>query len=111
MLVAFINTLPETMLKISLVDGRTECRLVLEGKLIAPWAAELRTACEDVRADLHGRELVVDMKDLMTISQEGENVIMELMKEGVRFRCCDVFTKHIVNQLSRRATREAPETK
>jgi len=32
------------MLKISVIDRRTERRLVLEGKLIAPWVAELRTA-------------------------------------------------------------------
>lgn len=99
------------MLKISLVNGRTQRRLVLEGKLVAPWAAELRHACESARADLHGRDLVIDMKHVMTISQEGENVLVQLMKDGVRFRGCDVFTKHIVKQLSRRATREAQETK
>ncbi len=32
------------MLKISVVDSRIERRLVLEGKLIAPWVAELRTS-------------------------------------------------------------------
>jgi len=30
------------MMKISLVDGLTQRRLIVEGKLIAPWAAELR---------------------------------------------------------------------
>ena len=94
------------MLKISLVNGRTQCRLVLEGKLIAPWAAELRSVCENARADLHGRELVIDMKHVTTISQEGENVLMQLMKDGVRLRCGDVFTKQVVKQISRRASRE-----
>lgn len=99
------------MLKISLVDGRAQRRLILEGKLIAPWAAELRSACETARTDLQGRELVVDMKHVMTISQEGENVLAQLMRDGVKFRCSDVFTKHIVQQVSRRACRDIQETK
>jgi hypothetical protein len=63
------------MLKISVIDRRTKRRLVLEGKLIAPWVAELRSAYETARADLQGHELVVEMKHITTISQEGDNVL------------------------------------
>ena len=38
------------MLKISGVESRSERRLILEGKLLAPWVTELRTACEKARA-------------------------------------------------------------
>ena len=91
------------MLKISLVDCRTQLRLIVEGKLIAPWAAELRSACEEARAKLCGRELVVEMKHVTTISQEGENVILELINGGIRFRGHGVFTKRVLKQLTRRA--------
>ena len=99
------------MLKISLVENRTRCLLVLEGKIIAPWAAELRTACEKVRADLRDRELVVDMKHITVISQEGENVLLNLLNEGVKFRCHDVFTKLVLKQVARRASRNVKEAK
>jgi hypothetical protein len=99
------------MLKISFVDTRTRCLLVLEGKLIAPWAAELRSACEKARADLNGRELVVEMKHITIISQEGENVILELIHEGVKFCSRGVFTKHILKQLTRRARLHVREIK
>jgi len=99
------------MLKISLVDGHARRRLIVEGKLIAPWAAELRSACEKARADLNGRELVVEMKHLTTISQEGENVIVELINEDVTFCSSGVFAKHILKQLTRRARRELRETR
>lgn len=99
------------MLKISTIDNRTQRRLILEGKLIAPWVAELRTACESARADLRTRELLIDMKHVTIISQEGENALMQLLKDGAKFHCCDVFTKHIVEQLSQRASREVQETK
>jgi hypothetical protein len=95
------------MLKISLIDSATQRRVIVEGKLIAPWVAELRNACERARADLGGRELVVEMKHISTISQEGENVILELMDGGIKFRCHGVFTKHVVKQLSRRVCRNS----
>jgi hypothetical protein len=93
------------MLKISLVDNARQRRVIVEGKLITPWATELRSACEKARADLGDRELVVEMKHVTTISQEGENVILELINEGIRFRCQGVFTKHVVKELTRRASR------
>lgn len=95
------------MLKISLIDSATQRRVIVEGKLIAPWVAELRNACGRARADLRGRELVVEMKHISTISQEGENVILELMDGGIKFRCHGVFTKHVVKQLTRRACRNS----
>jgi anti-anti-sigma regulatory factor len=93
------------MLKISTLENSRQCRLVLEGKLIAPWAGELKTTCERARAELHGRKLVVDIKYLISISQEGESVLLELMDEGVKLRGCGVFTKHILRQLAQRKRR------
>ena len=90
------------MLKISLIDSARHRRLVVEGKLIAPWAAEVKSACEKARADLHGRELVVEMKHVTTVSDEGERVVLELMKEGIKFRSSGVFTQCIMRQISRK---------
>jgi hypothetical protein len=97
------------MLKISMVESPSQCRLVLEGKLTHPWASELRNECSRTRGDLHGRELIVDIKNLMAISQEGENVLVELMNGGVRIRGCGVFTKHVLKQLARRTRNELGE--
>ncbi len=99
------------MLKISIIDGARRRRLILEGKLIAPWAAELTRACEEAKADLCGRELVVEMKHITTISQEGENVLVDLLNRGLKFRCDGVFTKHVMKQLTRRANRNLAEEK
>jgi hypothetical protein len=59
------------MLKISLVDGQRQRRLIVEGTLVAPWASELTTACERAKADLDGRELIVDLRSVTGISSEG----------------------------------------
>jgi len=99
------------MLKISLVENARSRRVIVEGKLIAPWAAELRSACEKARADLQGRELVIEMKHITTIGHEGENLIIDLINGGIKFRCDGVFTKQVVKELTRRAGRNLGEVK
>lgn len=89
------------MLKISVVEGRKQRRLVVEGRLVPPWSAELKAACERAGSGLDGRELVIDLKNLTTISQQGEKLLLELMKQGVRLRGCGVFTNEILKQLAR----------
>lgn len=91
------------MLRISTIEGQTERRLIVEGKLVWPWSAELRSECERANTDLLGRRLVVDMRHLTAISQEGENVLLELIQKGVKFHCSGVFTKHVLKQVARRA--------
>ncbi|HWX54685.1 MAG TPA: hypothetical protein VN176_08860 [Verrucomicrobiae bacterium] len=90
------------MLKISVVDSCTQRRLVLEGRLIAPWVDELRTAWKMAKTEPDGRELVIDMGNVMVISQEAENTLLQMMNEGARFRCSGVLTKHVLQQLMRR---------
>ena len=97
------------MLKISVVDTSKRRRLVIEGKLIAPWTSELATAWKKAAADLNGRELVVDVKGLTAITEDGENVLLELMKEGLRFRSSGVFTKQVLKRLARKIRRSAEE--
>jgi anti-anti-sigma regulatory factor len=97
------------MLKISILDAPNRRRLVLEGKLVAPWAAELRSECRKAAAELRGRELVIELRNVTCISEDGENVLLGLMKEGVRFRSTGVFTKHVMKQLARKMRRNAEE--
>ncbi len=90
------------MLKISLIDSRTQRRLVLEGALISPWIAELKIAWERACAGAQGRNLVLDLKNVTQIGVSGEEVLSELMNQGARFSSGGVFTKHILRELTRR---------
>jgi hypothetical protein len=95
------------MLKLSVIDSRAERRLVLEGKLVAPWVAELRTTWKAVNGEIEGRQLVVELKDVSVVSQEGENALLEMMNAGAKFRCCGVVTKHVIQELRRRSRRNS----
>lgn len=99
------------VLKISILDTPNQCRLMLEGRLIAPWAAELRNARKAAQAHLHGRTLVIDLKNLTAISEDGEKALLELLNEGITIRCSGVFTKHVLKQLARRTRQNREETK
>jgi hypothetical protein len=91
------------MLKISIADSDKERRLILEGKLIAPWTTEVQRVCHEARQSLRGREIGLDLKNLTVISQEGENLLAALMKEGIKVRGCCVFAREVLRKLRARA--------
>ncbi len=69
------------MLKISILDTPSQRRLLIEGKLIGPWATELASVWRQATADLNGRALIIDVKGLTAITEDGENVLLELIKK------------------------------
>ena len=91
------------MLKITIVEDARRRRLIVEGKLIAPWAAELATAYQTAKADLQNRELIVDLRSLTAISPEGEAVLLQLMREKAKF-LGGVYMKEVVRQLARKTS-------
>lgn len=97
------------MLRISTVDTPAQRRLVVEGTLSGPWVAELHTTCRDAKRDLEGRKLVIDLSSLTLISREGEDAIVHLMREGAKFSCAGVLTRHVLKRLARRCRCE-PDT-
>ena len=42
---------------------------------------------------------MIDLKNLTAFSQQGEDVLLELISERVKFRS-GVFTKHVLRQLA-----------
>ncbi|MGA8554706.1 MAG: hypothetical protein WB630_09825, partial [Candidatus Acidiferrales bacterium] len=79
---------------------------LIEGKLIGPWATELANVWRQATADLNGRALIIDVKGLTALTEDGENVLLELMREGARFRSSGVFTKQILKRMARKIRRD-----
>ena len=90
------------MFKISIVETDGQRRLVLAGKLVPPWTTELERAWQSAAEELRGRKLVVDLTDVTVISPDGENTLFKLMKNGAKFSCMGVLTRHVLKQLTRR---------
>jgi hypothetical protein len=90
------------MFRISTIDTQQERRLVVEGTLVRPWVDELRKTWSSASNALEGRGLVIDLTNATVISREGESAIFDLMREGAKFSCGGVLTKHLLKELARR---------
>jgi hypothetical protein len=90
------------MFRISLVETHGQRKLVLEGKLVSPWTAEVESAWRSAGEQLQGRKLVIDLTNVTLISPDGENTLFKLMRDGAKFSCGGVLTKHVLRQLARR---------
>jgi len=92
----------QTMLKITRVKTERRWRVILEGELIAPWVTELRKECKEIRNLEGGLKVIVDLRNVVSISQEGREVLFEMMSQGVKFICGGVLNRHILRELSRK---------
>lgn len=91
------------MLKITALDNEHTRTLILEGQLIDPWISELERSWSEARLSNIPLSIVVDLRDVTTISQHGENVLFRMMADGVQLNCCrGVLTKHVLQQLKQR---------
>lgn len=90
------------MFKISIIEERSQRRLMLEGRLVRPWTAEVENAWKTAGEHLDGRELVIDLRNVTHISADGESTLFRLMRDGAKFSCKGVLTRHVLKQLARR---------
>jgi hypothetical protein len=90
------------MFRISIIDTPAQRKLVVEGKLSDPWLNELRTTWRNASHELQGRKLVIDLNSLTSITREGEDALFDLMKEGAKFSCAGILTRHVLKRLARR---------
>jgi hypothetical protein len=88
------------MLKITVVEETRQRRLIVEGRLTAPWAAELTNACRNAREDL---------RDLTAICPEGEDVLQQMMSEHIKL-LCGVYMKEVLRQLVRKTRGNLPDS-
>ena len=89
------------MLKVTIVETRNQRRIILEGSLVQPWTIELKkTWAAAIDTLPRGRQLLVDLNNVTTISKDGEDVLSLLMQEGAKFSCVGVLTKYLVKQLA-----------
>jgi hypothetical protein len=78
------------MLRISLiVEGVRGVIFRLEGRVVGPWVAELRKACEKVLEEKRG--LTLELSEVMFASREGVALLRELKAQGVVLSGCSPF--------------------
>jgi hypothetical protein len=91
------------MLKITLHDSAHELRLKLEGKLSGLWVEELRQCWRTAASTTSGRRTVVDLDEVDFVCPEGETLLGEMHRDGVRLIAVTPVTRATVAGIRRLA--------
>jgi len=84
------------MLRITITDGPAEQRWILQGRLAAPWVAELETSWKNSRHRRDTRKCIVDLSDVTLVDDQGEKALWMMRRAGAEFIACGVYTRHVV---------------
>lgn len=90
------------MFRISIVDTESQRKLIVEGRLVSPWTAEVENVWKSAHDRLNGRNLIIDLSNVTLISIDGENTLLKLMEDGAEFSGEGVLTKHVLNRLAQK---------
>jgi ABC-type transporter Mla MlaB component len=73
------------MLRITNTRTAKEDRWILSGDLQGEWVKELRSNWDEIRSDACGRNCVIDLREVISIDQGGQQLLAELKDEGAQF--------------------------
>src|SRR5258708_5853297 len=89
------------MLRITVTEGASEQRWVLQGRLAASSVEELTTNWRINRQDRAPTEsCIVDLSEITSIDKDGEQVLLMMIRDGAKFVARGVYTKHLLEPLS-----------
>jgi len=88
------------MLKTTLHDSSEELRRKLEGKLAGPWVAELQQCWRTAASTTHDRKTVVDLGDVDFVDPEGQSLLAEMHRQGVRLVAVTPLIQALVQEIS-----------
>ena len=87
------------MLRITIAETATEQSWTLEGRLVGPWVAELKTTWQKTHRTKSGQACIVDLNQVTFIDKGGERLLRSMSKQGVRFVASGLYVKHVLDQL------------
>ena len=87
------------MLKITIHDSAAELRIRLEGRLNGPWVNELRQCWRTASSTTGGRTTVLDLRDVDFVCPDGEQLIAEMHREGVRLLAATPLIQAMIEEI------------
>ena len=94
------------MLRIAIRSTQDQDTWILEGRLAGQVVNEL-TASWRQRHERGSRKSVVNLVDVTSVDERGEQALMAMMMDGAEFIVRGVYTKGLLESLSERCKREA----
>lgn len=90
------------MLRITIIETPSEQIWVLQGRLIGPWADELKSSWKKAHAQNSVRTRIVDLKEVTFIDASGEKVLMRMMRDDAQFVVKGVYATHVIENLQQK---------
>lgn len=87
------------MLKITLHDSSRELCLKLEGRLSGPWVRELEQCWHTAASATAGRSTVVDLGEVDFVDPQGQLLLAEMHRKGVRLLALTPLILSVVEEV------------
>ena len=99
------------MLRITVTEGASEQRWVLQGRLTVGSVEELTANWRIYRQDRSPTEsCIVDLNQITSIDKDGEQVLLMMIRDGAKFVATGLYTKHLLESLSAEAASQSEST-
>lgn len=90
------------MFRITVVEGPSEEKWILQGQLTGEFASELNATWRESLERCSDRLRVVDLSDVILIDKMGEDVLLKMLRQRAKFVASGVYTKHLLEELQER---------
>ena len=98
------------MLRITMTEDASEQRWVLQGRLTASFLEELTWSWRANRDRRPLQSRIVDLDEVTCIDKDGERVLLMMMRDGARFVASGLYTKHLLELLSKTSANSLSES-
>jgi hypothetical protein len=88
------------MLRITVTENASEQRWILQGRLAGSSIEELTESWCSNRLSQAGKSRIVDVNGVTSIDKDGEQVLLMMIRDGVKFVARGLYTKHLLESLS-----------
>ena len=79
----------------------------MSGSLQGVWVTELRSNWREIRGDALGRKCVVDLREVISIDEAGQQLLAEFSDEGAQFVATGIYVKHILQEITDKQSRRS----
>jgi uncharacterized protein YqfA (UPF0365 family) len=98
--------LANAMLRITVHEDGTHCRLELEGRLAGPWVAETENVWRSARSS--GAAIDVDMRKVSSVDGAGRDVLAAMHQAGARLIAEGVAMTALIEEIIGKQFSTAP---
>jgi hypothetical protein len=89
------------MLRITMTEDSSEQRWVLQGRMTSSFLEDLTESWRVSQDRRPAQNRVVDLDEVTCIDKDGEQVLLMMMRDGARFVASGLYTKHLLESLSK----------